>query len=259
MSNPPIWPDDDERRRATPPGAGSWGPPPPPQRPARDYPPPAEPFYPPAGPRYPEPNYPTEPQRHPTGQPAYGGYPGQGYAPQQYPPQGYAPRQPMYAQPAPQPERGHEHLQRHRFGWSLPVEHLVLAAGIVAMFLALTQPWGVDATGRPILLSDLSYQVAYYTIGALTVLSGLLVLLNRRMGCLAFAGCLALFVIPLLVAASIGGFEILTSLRVIPQLTPDAVKATNRGFFLWWGGLAVMVVGLLFEIITHRRKGIIGI
>ena len=147
----------------------------------------------------------------------------------------------------------------HRLGWSLPIEHIVLAAGLVGMFLALSQPWGSDVHGNAIYLGSIAYRAAYYTLGGLTVLGGLLVLLNRRMGCLAFAGCLMLFMIPIVVAASVGGIETLTQLHVIPHLTPENVKITNRGFFLWWGGLGVTIIGLLFEVITHRRKGLIGI
>jgi hypothetical protein len=146
-----------------------------------------------------------------------------------------------------------------RLGWSLPIEHLTLAAGIFAMYLALTQPWGVAPDGTAIMLTPGAYQAAVYTTGALTVLGGLLVLLNKRMGCLALVGCLTLFAIPILVAATLGGIEVFTQLHVVPHLSPTNVKVTNRGFFLWWGGLAVTLIGLLFEVVTHRRKGIIGI
>ncbi len=157
------------------------------------------------------------------------------------------------------PVREAAHRQRHAFGWSLPIEHIVLAAGIVGMFLALTQPWGVDAHGNTIYLSALTYRAGYYTIGGLAVLGGLLALLNRRMGCLAMIGCLGLFVIPIVVAATVGGIEVFTQLHVVPHLTSANVQGANRGFFLWWGGLAVTIVGLLFEVITHRRKGLLGI
>lgn len=269
MQDPPIWPDD-QRPRSPQQGSGSWGPPPPPPRPdPRDYPqpsepyyPPTEPYYPPADPRYPapDPHYGQAPGGYPPQQPAYTGYGQGGYPPQAYPPQG--PRYTPPAAPVPPPERVQRERSRdrgHRGGWSLPVEHIVLAAGIMGMFLSLSQPWGVDASGHPILLSAYGYKAAYYSIGGLTVLGGLLVLLNRRMGCLAFAGCLTLFLVPLIVAASVGGIEILTQLHVIPHLTSANIKGENRGFFLWWGGLAVTVVGLLFEVITHRRKGLIGI
>jgi hypothetical protein len=158
------------------------------------------------------------------------------------------------SQEAPRREQHRRHI-----GFSLPIEHIVLGAGIVGMFLALSQPWGVDAQGHAIFLPSIAYRAAYYTVGGLTVLSGLLVLLNRRMGCLAMIGCLGLFIIPLAVAATLGGIEVLTQMHVVPHLTPANVKVTNRGFFLWWGGLAVTIVGLLFEVITHRKKGLIGI
>ncbi len=160
---------------------------------------------------------------------------------------------------APREARRREAHHRLHLGFSLPIEHIVLGAGIVGMFLALSQPWGVDARGHAIFLPDIAYHAAYYTVGGLTVLSGLLVLLNRRMGCLAMIGCLGLFVIPLAVAATIGGIEVLTQLHVVPHLTSANVKTTNRGFFLWWGGMAVTLIGLLFEVITHRKKGLIGI
>jgi hypothetical protein len=149
--------------------------------------------------------------------------------------------------------------RRHVFGWSLPIEHIVLAAGVVGMFLSLTQPWGTDATGKRIMLMPPASQAAYYVLIALAVLGGLLALLNRRMGCLAMIGCLGLLAVPILAAATIGGIEVFTQLHVIPHITPTNVKLTNRGFFLWWGGLAVTLVGVLFEIITHRRRGLLGI
>jgi len=167
----------------------------------------------------------------------------------------FAPR----AGAAPHEAPRREQHRRSHIGFSLPIEHIVLGAGIVGMFLALSQPWGVDAQGHAIFLPSIAYRAAYYAVGGLTVLSGLLVLLNRRMGCLAMIGCLGLFIIPLAVAATLGGIEVLTQLHVVPHLTPANVKVTNRGFFLWWGGLAVTIVGLLFELITHRKKGLIGI
>jgi hypothetical protein len=122
------------------------------------------------------------------------------------------------------------------------------------MFLALSQPWGSDAQGHAIYLSPIAHQAAYYTLAGMSILGGLLVLLRQRLGCLFFVGCLGLFAIPLLVAATLGGIEVLTQLHVVPHITPENVKMTNRGFFLWWGGLAVTLVGLLFEVLTHRRK-----
>jgi hypothetical protein len=161
---------------------------------------------------------------------------------------------------APAPRRQtHPRARRHVFGWSLPIEHIVLAAGIVGMFLSLTQPWGTDATGKRIMLMPPASQAAYYVLIALAALGGLLVLLNRRMGCLAMIGCLGLLAVPILAAATIGGIEVFTQLHVIPHITPANVKVTNRGFFLWWGGLAVTLVGVLFEIITHRKRGLLGI
>jgi hypothetical protein len=170
-------------------------------------------------------------------------------------PEQSAPTPPEYA--APSRTRPREH--RKSTGWSLPIEHIVLGMGIVGMLLALSQPWGVDARGHLILLSATSRQIAGYTVGGFAVLGGLLALLNRRMGCLAMIGCLGLFIIPILAAAAIGGFEILTQVHVIPHLTPAGVHQTNRGFFLWWGGLAVTLAGLLLEVVTHRRKSGLGI
>ncbi len=173
------------------------------------------------------------------------------------PPTWQVPEPPPAYERSRQPARRAEH--RHAFGWSLPIEHIVLAVGIVAMLLALSQPWGIDGQGHNITLSALATRIGTYTVGVLAVLGGLLVLLNKRMGCLALIGCLGLFLIPLFLAAGIGGFEILTQLHVIPHLTPANVKFTNRGFFLWWGGMAVLLIGLLLQLVTHRRKGLIGI
>jgi hypothetical protein len=169
---------------------------------------------------------------------------------------------PVFAEEPPAPQRAAREAprhQRHVFGWSLPIEHIVLAAGIVGMFLALTQPWGADAHGNALYLSAITYRAGYYAIGGLAVLGGLLALLNRRMGCLALLGCLGLFALPIVLAATVGGIEVFTQLHVVPHLTTANVQGTNRGFFLWWGGLAVTIAGLFFEVITHRRKGLLGI
>ncbi len=149
--------------------------------------------------------------------------------------------------------------RRGRGGWSLPIEHIVLAAGVLAMYLALSQPWGMDPQGKRVFLEGIPRQAALYATLGLTGLGAALVLLNKRMGCFALLGCLGLFVIPLLVAATVGGFTVLTQLHVIPHIAIDNIQANNRGFFLWWGGMAVTLVGLALQVITHRRKGLIGI
>ena len=117
----------------------------------------------------------------------------------------------------------------------------------------------MDAHGQRILLEGVPRQAALYATLGLTGLGAALVLLNKRMGCFALIGCLGLFVVPLLVAATVGGFTVLTQLHVIPHIALNNVQANNLGFFLWWGGMAVTLVGLLLQVITHRRKGLIGI
>ena len=144
-------------------------------------------------------------------------------------------------------------------GWSLPIEHIVLGAGVAALWFALTQPWGMQH-GVPVILSGHSLQAATIVDWAMTGLSALLILLNKRMGCTALLGCLGIFIIPLVVAAAVGGFTVFSQLHVIPTITQQTVlAASDRGFFLWWGGIAGCIIGLFLQLVTHRRKGIIGI
>ena len=156
-------------------------------------------------------------------------------------------------------ERAAPASHAHKRGWSLPIEHIVLAAGVLAMYLAISQPWGVDTAGHRIFLSATARQAALVATLGLTGLGGLLILLNKRMGCFTLIGCLGLFALPLLVAATVGGFTVLTQLHVVPQIALSNIHANNRGFFLWWGGMVVTIAGLLLQFITHRRKGLIGI
>ncbi len=289
----PRWPDDPgsgrgqpdprQQRPAPPPGGAGEG------AQWQGYPPP-DPYqrggYPPQNPQqggYPPPD-PYQRGGYPPQNPNYGG--NQGYYPPTEPfnppvvppSQGWAAPQRPIARPRPQrwPEPGqpsaryapaqrvvvtHERARRrHAFGWSLPIEHIVLAAGLVMLALALTQPWGVDARGNEITLTPTTTTIATYAIGASVVLGALLVLLNKRMGCMALIGCLGLFLVPLIVAAGIGGFVAFTNLPAMPHhLSPQNIQATNRGFYLWWGGLAVVLAGLFLQVITHKRKGLLGI
>lgn len=246
MYEDPRWPRDPASPE--PEDWRGWNPPP--DRPTAPYPPnrPQPPGYPPAN-RPPDRGWPRD-TGMPSGPPA---------ARWPVPDQAGPPPAPQNIAPTEHVVVVHERDRRRRFGWSLPIEHIVLAAGVAALWLAITQPWGVDARGHEILLSALAARVATYVAGAVVVLGGLLVLLNRRMGCLAMTGCLGLFALALVAAATVGGVTFLTQIHVLPQLTLANVKTSDRGFFLWWGGMAIIVVGLLLEVVTHRKRGLIGI
>jgi len=146
---------------------------------------------------------------------------------------------------------------RNRDGLGLPVEHFVLGVGIAALLIATTQPWGTDNKGSTI---SLNTHAAYVVVIMFAGLSTLLILLNKRMGLLTLLGFLAFFVVPLVLAAAIGGSIVLAQLPVVPPITnPVELSSWDRGFFIWWGGILVVMVGLALEVILHRKKESIDI
>ncbi len=152
---------------------------------------------------------------------------------------------------------GQEHIARRsrRRGsssWNLPVEHIVLGAGIVALLLATTQPWGTNNAGHN---TALNTQAAYVVIAMIAGLSTLLMLLNKRVGLLAVSGFLAFFVVPLVLAAAIGGSITLARLPIVPPIiNPVDLSSWDRGFYIWWAGILFVMVGLALELMVPRKK-----
>ncbi len=286
-------------------GYGPYGPPP-----APDYGPYASPTTPDYGPPPP-----FEPQRsqYPGGQTPQ--WPGSGYDRPQQPPQPqYAPQpparypdEPRYAPPvqapaprrytpqpqyAPQqPARHEEHRPAHkpRSLPHLPIAHVFLIAGILAMFYAISQPWGVDANGAQVFVRDfgssrlsdagidggtLAVRAATGIVIAAAVLSAVLILLNtvvtilnRMLGVVGLSGCASLAFFPVLwggatlltlVLLAAAGFAGLGALSQLPTVASHgfsvvSVQQHSIGYYLWCGGIGAAFVGMLGQLVLRRR------
>jgi hypothetical protein len=146
--------------------------------------------------------------------------------------------------------------KRRSPGWNLPLQHIVLVTGIAALLIATTQPWGTDKQGNTITLNT---NAAYVVVAMIAGLSMLLILLNKHMGLLAMLGFLAFFAVPMVLAAAIGGSIVLAQLPVVPPITnPIELSSWDRGFYIWWGGILFVMVGLALELMMHRKKQNLG-
>lgn len=192
---------------------------------------------------------------------------------------------PSYA--FPRDHRVFDALRRHlpRFH---PI-HIVLLAGVGAMWLAITQPWGNDAAGAPIYIQQFSIprisdtsvdigQLALQTasaiaVGAVIMAVALLLiniiytLLNKllyRIGLTALAAILfvplfALLILLLLadltLAAGFGGLSLLSQLPFVRDhgFASIGVAHAAIGFYLWWVGIGATLVGTLGEVFIDRR------
>ncbi len=142
----------------------------------------------------------------------------------------------------------------------LPLQHLLLAAGIGMLYASLTQPWGYGEKGNLITLSKTLVQAGTIDAAAFTVLAALLMLLHSRMGCFAMLGCLGLFLLPILGIMTIGSIVIYTQLHAVPVITEaNALKPAYRGLYLCLGGIVIIAIGLLLETLTRRKKGFLSL
>lgn len=183
--------------------------------------------------------------------------------------------------------RVYESVKRH-----LPhfhVIHVVLLAGVGALWLAITQPWGSDVAGAPIYIQDFSIprisdpsvdigQLALQTATsiavaavimavALLMINVIYALLKRvlhrlRMTTLAkvlfipiFALLALLLLADLTLAAGFGGLSFLSQLPFVRDhgFASIGVAHAALGFYLWWIGIGVTFIGTLGEIFIDRR------
>ncbi len=187
---------------------------------------------------------------------------------------------------APPPPQGQPGRPRRWAAW-VPLPHALLLAGVALLFIATLLPWGVDSSGSLIMLQTASVpaltpqggdgtalQIAYDLIGAVGVLSLALLLsnvflsgLNRLLGRGFVAGCALVPLYPILLAlilALIGtqvlaaGFGGLGALAQAPGAQSYGVAGLGvahyeLGYFFWYTGIIVNVIGMLGEFVVWRR------
>ena len=274
---------------------GGYGPPGPGGSPDYGSPPPFEPQRPPypggPAPQWPAPGYghpqqPIQPQpAWPPVEPQYAPTP-QAPAQRRYTPQPqYAPQPPAYQ------ERYEERrpARKPRSLPHLPIAHVFLAAGIAAMALAISQPWGLDAGGAQVFVRDfgssrlsgagidagaLAVRAATGIVFAAAVLSAGLILLNtlvtvlnKVLGVIGLSGCASLAFFPvlwggatlltltLLAAAGFAGLGALSQLPVVAShgFSVVSVEQHGIGFYLWCGGIGATFIGMLGQLVLRRR------
>ena len=263
-------------------GAPDYGPPPPFE--------PQQPHY-PGGrqPQWPGPGYdrPQQPSPYPPQQPPA---PPRRYTPEpQYPqyPQQRSAQPPRYNS---YDERRERHDERKpRSLPHLPIAHVLLILGIVAMAYAISQPWGTDASGSQVFIHDfgstrlsgagvdagaLAVRAATGIVIAAAVLSAALILLNtvvtilnKALGIVGLSGCASLAFFPvlwggatlltlvLLAAAGFAGLGLLSHLPTVESHGFAVVSVQNHaiGYYLWCGGIVAVFVGMLGQLMLRRR------
>jgi hypothetical protein len=177
--------------------------------------------------------------------------------------------------------------QPRRWAAWVPLPHTLLLAGVALLFIATLLPWGVDSSGSLIMLHTASVpafstqggdgtalQIAYDLIGAVGVLSLALLLsnvflsgLNRLLGRGCVAGCALVPLYPILLAlilALIGtqvlaaGFGGLSALAQAPGAQSYGIAGLGvahyeLGYYFWYTGIIVNVIGMLGELVVWRR------
>lgn len=254
-----------------------------------DQPPP----YQPQGPLYPESQPPQWPGSRNPSPPAQSSYEPE-YAPTQ-PPREYNRDTMAYAPPRPATEAIAAPPERYRATHQprslphLPIAHVLLIAGVLAMGYAVSQPWGVDATGAQLFIHDfsnarlsahdvdagaLAVRAAYGIVaatGALSVglilLNTVVTLLNKMLGIVGLSGCASLVFFPvlwggatllfvvLLAGAGFAGIGSLSNLPIVQDhgFSLVAVQHNAIGYYLWCGGLAAVFIGMLGQLVLRRR------
>lgn len=242
---------------------------------------------------------PYQPQRpqYPAGRPPE--WPGSRYQPPPAQPR----YEPDYAAPPPPPRRYNYSSDAAAYAVSpparaahqprslphLPIAHVLLIAGVLAMGYAVSQPWGMDATGAQLFIHDfsnarlaahdvdasaLAVRAAYGIVAATAALSvGLILLntvvtiLNKMLGIVGLPGCASLVFFPvlwggatllfvaLLAGAGFAGLGSLSNLPVVQDhgFSLVAVQHYAIGFYLWCGGLAAVFFGMLGQLVLRRR------
>ncbi|HLJ81751.1 MAG TPA: hypothetical protein VKT52_09720, partial [Ktedonobacterales bacterium] len=195
----------------------------------------------------------------------------------------YAPPRAARAEPERRGER------RPRALPHLPIAHVLLIAGVVAMGFAVSQPWGVDASGTQLFIRDfssarlsahhvdagaLAVRAAYAIVAATAVLSVALILLNtvvtilnKMLGIIGLSGCASLAFFPvlwggatllflvLLAGAGFAGLGSLSNLPIVQDhgFSLVSVQQNAIGLYLWAGGLVAVFIGMLGQLVLRRR------
>ena len=223
-------------------------------------------------------------------------WPGPGYAPQPQPRQSAGrpvnppplPRAYRSPAPAPAPQRAPQPAPGYVPRLPLPrfhIAHVFLVLGVAALAYALSQPWGTSSDGTPVFvrsfdsprlntgmsldLGDLAVRTGTFIVGAIVVLSAVLILVNllvaivhRVLGVVGLSGCASLVFVPvlwgagtllffaLLLGAGFGGLGFLSNLPAVSEhgFSNVAVAHPALGFYLWWGGLVAAFVGMAGEV-----------
>lgn len=199
----------------------------------------------------------------------------------------YAParpaRQPMAAPAQRRAERQPRSLPH------LPIAHIFLILGVLAMGYAVSQPWGVDASGTQLFIrdfsnarlsahnvnaGDLAVRAAYAIVAVIAVLSLALILLNtvvtifnKVLGVVGLSGCASLVFFPvlwggatllfltLLAGAGFAGLGAFSNLPAVQDhgFSLVAVQQNAIGYYLWIGGLGAVFIGMLGQLVLRRR------
>ncbi len=150
--------------------------------------------------------------------------------------------------------------RKHKSSFRLPLQHLLLAAGISMIYVSLAQPWGYGANGKLIFLNNTLVRAGTIDVAVFAALAALLILLHSRMGCFAMLGCLGLFLLPSVAIVAIGSIAIYTQMHAFPVLSEaNALKPAYRGLYLGIGGAITIAAALLLETLTRRKKGFLGL
>jgi hypothetical protein len=184
-------------------------------------------------------------------------------------------------------KRVYDAVKRHRPRFH--IIHVILLAGVGAMWLAITQPWGSDAAGAPIYIQQFSIprisdpavdigQLALQTVSgiaiAAVIMAVALLMVNiiytllkkllHRIGLSALAAMLFIPLVALLtlllladlaLAAGFGGLSFLTQLPFVRDhgFASIGVAHAAIGFYLWWIGIGATLIGALGEIFIDRH------
>jgi hypothetical protein len=250
-------------------------------------------------PQWPGPGYDTPPAPPPL-QPTYPQREYQPNEPQQYPRRDEAQQQARAYAPdaayAPQRAQRREPVERQRRTLTgvalphLPIAHVLLALGLLAMGYALTQQWGVDTHGTAIFVKDFTSPRVQHLTGfdtgvaaaklglgiviAAAILSAALVLfnfvvtvLNKVLHVVCLPGCATLLFFPVLwgaatllflvlvVGAGFAGLGFLSGLPIVQahSFSTLTVAHYSPGWYLWLGGIGAVFLGMLGQLVLRRR------
>jgi hypothetical protein len=157
------------------------------------------------------------------------------------------------------------------------------------MALALTQAWGVNASGTAIYIQDftnarlqshgvdvgaLALETARFLVFAIAVLGAVLILfnmvttvLNKVLGVIGAPGCASMLFFPVLWGAALllfvallgaAGFAGLGHLSNLPLIADHGFAIAGvahhvLGFYAWCAGIVAVFIGMLGQLALRRR------